>query len=163
MTRMLPAVLAGVTVGIAGMRQGARLKADAARMARWQALLRHLLLLLREGAYSLPEAFEHAAVQHAPPDEMMRRLAALLREQPLIPLNQHYAALAADGPEHDVLLRLMQRLGHGTQEARCLACEQACEELALLHAQAAAKADKDAKMWTSLGWTVGACLALMLI
>lgn len=54
MTRLAPAVLAGVTVGVAGMRQGRRMKAEAARLARWEAVLASLHLLLREGSLTLP-------------------------------------------------------------------------------------------------------------
>lgn len=86
-----------------------------------------------------------------------------MRREPLTPLGQHFAALAPEGPERQLLQRMMERLGHGSLEARCLACSQAAEELSLLARQVRERADKDARMWTSLGWTVGTCLALMLV
>lgn len=54
MNRLLPALMAGVALGMAGTRRGICIRADAARLLRWTALLRHLSLLLREGACTLP-------------------------------------------------------------------------------------------------------------
>ena len=163
MIRAALAVMAGLLCALAGLRRAAALQGDAARLRRWACVLEHLALILAEGASALPEAFEQAATAPLPPDELLRALAADLREQPLIPLPELYAARAQPGPEQDALARLMSRLGRGSLEARCQAVSQSAQELALLAAQARQCADKDAAMWRNLGFIGGACLTLMLL
>ncbi len=160
MTRLIPALAAGVTAGVMGMRESARIRREASDLARWEAILRHLALLLRESAYALPEAMEQAAEGRGAPDMFLREAAKALREQPLAPLEAHRPW---PGEGQAALSRWMARLGHGSLESRCQATEDAAEEIRLLCQAAREKAGKDAKMWTSLGWCAGTCLFLMLI
>lgn len=163
MIRAALAVVAGMLCAVAGLRRAAVLKASAARSKRWAEVLEHLSLILSEGASTLPEAFEQAATDALPPDQLLRALAADLRAQPLTPLPALYAARAQPGPEQDALTRLMNRLGRGSLEARCQAATQAADEIALLAAHAREHAEKDAVMWRDLGFIGGACLTLMLL
>ena len=163
MTHATLAVMAGLLCALAGWRRAAALQGDAARLQRWPPVLEHLALILAEGVSTLPEAFEQAATDALPPDELLRALAASLRARPLTPLPALYVAHAQPGPERDALARLMGRLGHGSLEARCQAISQAAEELALLATQARDRAGKDATMWRNLGLLGGACLTLMLL
>lgn len=163
MIRAVLAVMAGLLCGVIGVRHARRLSGTASRLRRWEELLRHLALLLTEGDASLPEVFEQAASAHEAPDELLCRLARQMREQPMSMLPDLYAACQNICEEDGVLTRLMARLGRGSLESRRQAVEQAAEEIALLSASASAKAATDARMWTTLGWTCGACLTLMLI
>ena len=163
MTHTVLAVMAGLLCAVAGLRRAASLQSTAARLRRWVDVLEHLALILSEGASTLPEAFERAATDSAAPDDLLRGLARDLRVQPLTPLPELYARLAQPGPEYDVHLRLMRRLGRGSLETRCQAVSQATEELRLLAGQARENADKDAAMWRNLGFIGGACLTLMLL
>ena len=163
MTRAMLAVMAGMLCALAGWRHAAALRASAARLHRWTEVLEHLALILSEGTSTLPEAFERAATSPLGPDELLLSLAADLRRQPLTPLPSLYAAHALPGPEHDALVRLMNRLGRGSLEMRCQAVSQTAEELALLARQSRESADRDAAMWRNLGFIGGACLTLMLL
>ena len=58
---------------------------------------------------------------------------------------------------------MFQRLGRGSKDSRVLAVEQASEEIALLAEAASVKADKDVKLWQTLGITGGVCLAILLM
>lgn len=161
--RILLAIIAGLLCGIAGMRRATLLRRNAQLLRRWDALLRHLSLLLHQGGESLPQTLEAAATVDAPPDQLLRSLAQALRNAPLVPLEEHFARLCADSPARDALLRMARCLGRGELVSRCQAVDQAAEEIALLATQAQASADKDARMWTTLGWLGGACLILMLL
>lgn len=157
------AVMAGLLCAVAGYRRAGELTASAKRLRRWVEVLRHLALLLSEGVCSLPEALEAVATASEAPDELLRALAGELRRQPLLSLAEAYAARAVPRPEGDALARLMPRLDRGSLESRRQAVEQAADELALLAASARESADRDAKMWRTLGLAGGACLTLMLL
>lgn len=163
MIRAALAVTAGLLCGVMGIRHARQLNGTAFRLRRWEELLRHLALLLSEGDASMPDVFEQAASAHEAPDELLCRLARQMREQPMSTLPDLYAACQNTCEEDSVLTRLMARLGRGSLETRRQAVEQAADEIALLSASATTKAATDARMWTTLGWTCGACLTLMLI
>ena len=163
MTHTVLAMMAGLLCAMAGLRRASALQSTALRLRRWACAMEHLALILGEGASTLPEAFEQAATEALPPDELLRALAADLCAQPLTPLPTLYAARAVSGPEQDALTRLMSRLGRGSLEMRCQAVTQAAEELSLLAGRARETADKDAAMWRNLGFIGGACLTPMLL
>lgn len=159
MIRPFLAVAAGLLCGILGIRQARCIREENATLSRWEALLRHLCLLLREGL-SLPDAFEQAGTELSAADLLLRRLAAQLRAQPLASLPQLYTP---QGKEGAFLSRLLEGLSHGSQESRILCAQQAEKEAALLAQSAREKAQQDAHMWATLGWACGACLTLLLL
>lgn len=160
MIRPLLAVMAGLLCGVMGMRQSKRIHAENALLRRWQEMLQHLCLLLREGALSMPEAFEAAADGSTQADAQLLRLAGAMREHPMTSLPDFYLPQGKAGP---ALARMFAGLSRGSLENRLLAAEQAGREIALLADTAQTKAQQDARMWTTLGWTCGACLTLMLL
>ena len=95
--------------------------------------------------------------------EAARYDAAQVAALPMTTLADAFAQVADDCPEKDTLIRLFTHLGHGSKECRVLAVEQAAEEIRLLAQSAAAKADKDAKLWQTLGFTGGICLTILLL
>lgn len=163
MSRAVIAVMAGLLCTLAGVKHGASLKADAHRLARWCQLLRHLTLLLQEGALSIPEALCTAADGPHPPDKLLRAIAMTLRSSPMMTLAEAYHACASDCPERDLLTRMFTRLGQGSKESRLLALEQAAKEMQLLAESASVKAEKDVKLWQTLGFTGGICLTILLL
>lgn len=160
MMRPVLAVMAGLLCGVMGLRQASRIRETNATLHRWQTLLQHLCLLLQEQSLSLPEAFTQAATEHTPADQLLCQWAEALRQDPLTPLPQHYTPQGAEGA---VLLRLLEGLSHGSLESRVLSAQQAAEEMSLLASASQSKAQQDSKMWSTLGWTCGACLTLMLL
>ncbi len=163
MTRLVLAIMAGLLCTLAGMKHAATLKSDASRLERWVSLLRRLVLLLQEGTMSIPEALCAAADQSLPPDRLLHDLAGRIAASPMRTLSAAYQECGADGPEKELLARLFVRLGHGSKESRCLAVEQSAGEMALLAQAASTKAEKDAKLWQTLGFIGGACLTILLI
>lgn len=163
MTRLLPALAAGVICGVAGMRQASGLRRQAAALRRWEQMLRQMAFIMQERTLPLPDVMTQAASEAGEPDQRLRRLAEAMRAEPLTPLTALYEREQPTGPEAALLGRLMERLWHGSLEHRVLALTQAAEEIALLADAFAQKTAKDARMWSQLGWAVGACLTLLLI
>ena len=162
MSRAILAVMAGLLCALAGVKHASALKADAARITRWVQVLDHLSLLLRQGTLSIPEALCAAADGSHPPDKLLRDMASAMHSTPLLSLPDAFNTCPS-WQERDVLGRMFARMGHGSRESRVLAAEQAAAELRLLATAASAKAEKDAKMWQTLGFTGGACLTIMLL
>lgn len=163
MSRSVLAVMAGLLCSLAGVRYSAALKGEASRLSRWSPLLEHLNLLLREGTLSIPEALQAAADRMQPPDQLLRDIAGRMQASPLLTAAEAFAQTGTQWQERDTLARLFRRLGHGTQSSRCLAAEQAAAEFRLLADGASARAEKDAKLWQTLGFTGGICLTIMLL
>lgn len=163
MSRGILALMAGLLCVLAGMKYASALKGDASRLSRWVQVLTHLSLLLREGALSIPEAMCAAADSTHPPDRLLREMAGKLTSTPMLSLSDAFKACSGDCAERDVLTRMFTRLGHGTKDSRCHALEQATEEMRLLAQNASVKAEKDAKLWQTLGFTGGACLTILLL
>lgn len=162
MSRAILAVMAGLLCALAGVKHASALKADAARISRWVQVLEHLTLLLRQGMLSIPEALCAAADGPHPPDKLLRDMASAMHGSPLLSLPEAFK-ICPSWQERDVLGRMFARMGHGSRESRVLAAEQAAAELRLLATAASAKAEKDAKLWQTLGFTGGACLTIMLL
>lgn len=163
MSRAVLAVMAGLLCALAGVKHGASLKADAHRLARWCQLLRHLTLLLQEGTLSIPEALCTASEGTHPPDKLLRTIAMKLQASPLMTMAEAFHACADKCPEQELLTRMFTRLGQGSKESRVLALEQAAKEMTLLAEAASAKAEKDVKLWQTLGFTGGICLTILLL
>lgn len=163
MSRTILAIMAGLLCALAGMKHAASLKSDAVRISRWVSLLEHLTLLLRQGTLSIPEVLCAAADGSQAPDQLLRNMAAALNNTPLLSLSGAFQSCSTSWQEKDILARLFSRLGHGSQASRCLAAEQAASELRLLADTASSRAEKDARLWQTLGAAAGACLTIMLI
>ena len=160
MIRPVLAIMAGLLCGMLGMRHGRAIREQSASLRRWETLLRHLCLILREGALPLPEAFLQAATEPTAADNTLRSLALRMQEEPLTDLPQLYTPT---GPEGPVLQRMFTGLATGSLEERLLAAAQAADEIALLAQSTGDKAATDARMWLKLGWLCGACVTLMLL
>lgn len=163
MSRAVLAVMAGLLCALAGAKYAASLKGEATRLSRWVELLRHLSLLLAEGTLSLPMALYTAADSPRPPDALLREMAAILQQVPLTTLEAAFLQLCPDWKEKALLQRMFARLGHGSRESRQLALEQSAKEFELLAQQASAKAEKDVKLWQTLGFIGGTCLTILLL
>lgn len=163
MTHTTFAILSGIICGAMGVRYAASLRKNAARLKRWDELLACLAQLLSESVYSLPDAFRLAACEKTSCDALMTRLAQEMVLQPLSTPAQVFDGMKCDAAETDILRRMLERIGHGSLETRCLAVRQAGEEIRLMYQRAKSVSDKDAKMWSSLGWTAGACVTLLLL
>ncbi|MBQ8554885.1 MAG: hypothetical protein IJ438_03325 [Clostridia bacterium] len=161
--RTVLSVMAGLLCALAGLRHASSLQGDAKRMRRWCSLLRHLALILREESVSLPQALCCIADGTLAPDKQLRALAQGMQHQPLTPIADIFAAQCPPCPEQHALQRMFTRLGRGTLESRVLAVEQTGEEMALLTQEAAQRADRDARLWQTLGWVGGACLTILLL
>ena len=163
MSRTVLALMAGLLCALAGARHAATLKTDAVRLNRWPILLKHLALLLKEGSLPIPEALCAAADGSLPPDKLLRETAIRLTASPRLSPGEAFAQCAGDCQEKSVLARMFQRLGRGSKDSRVLALVQASEEIALLAEAASVKADKDVKLWQTLGITGGVCLTILLM
>lgn len=163
MSRAVLAIMAGLLCALAGLKHASTLKGDAARLTRWVQVLRHLTLLIREGTLSIPEALCAAADGPHPPDRLLREIAGRMHSSPMLTLAEAFTQCSSDCPERELLTRMFTRLGHGTKDSRCLALEQSTEEMNLLAQQSSARAEKDAKLWQTLGFIGGACLTILLL
>lgn len=158
--RAVLAIMAGLLCGMLGARRCHGIRSQSASLHRWEILLRHLCLILRESVLPLPEAFLQAASEATAADDALRALAHGMQKDPLVSPAQLYVPCGAEGP---VLVRMFHGLASGTLEERCLAVEQAAGEIALLARSGAEKAQQDARMWLKLGWLGGGCVTLMLL
>lgn len=163
MMRLTLALTAGLLCGLAGMRQSAALLGEASRMRRWHELLLQLTLILQERSASLPEALRIAADRSLQPDRIIHTLAARMHLHPLEALSDSFDESCPALPEKAVLMRMCVHLGQGTLDSRIHAVQHAVEEISLLAAQANARAEKDVRLWRTLGWLGGACLTLLLL
>lgn len=163
MSRTVLALMAGILCALAGTKYAAGLKGESARLARWVELLHHLALLLQEGTLSLPQALCTAADSPRPPDTLLRDMAATIHQEPLVTLEQAFLRCCPDWHEKPLLQRMFSRLGHGSRDSRRLAVEQAVREIEHLAQQASARAEKDVKLWQTLGFIGGTCLTILLL
>ncbi len=163
MTRSVLAVMAGLLCALLGMKHSADLYAEERRLRRWYEVLRHLAVILQEQAVPLPEALCQAANGDAVPDRLLRNMASHMQGHPLDPLQDAYRHLCGPCTENAALHRIFAALGRGTLAQRVLGVTQGAEEIALLAASARTRAEKDAKLFRTLGWTGGACLTILLL
>lgn len=109
------------------------------------------------------EAFRLCADGNHPPDTLLRQLADTLERAPLSSPGALTDRLCPAISEKDIISRMMHLLSRGSLESRLLAVENARQEVALMHEKAARKADKDARLYQTLGWIGGLCLLLILM
>ena len=163
MIRAVLAVMAGLLCALAGLRPASGLSQEASRLRRWCQLLQHLALHLRQGVLSIPDALLACADGSTAADRLLREMVERIQREPLLPLVQAFSQCCPTWTEQPLLSRMFSHLGHGMQENRCLAVEQAAEEMQLLAEQSAAKAEKDVKLWQTLGLIGGLCLTILLL
>lgn len=161
MTRLLPALTAGVCCALLGLRRSRDIRARHARLERWTSLTAHLALLLQEEAGSLPEILRTAASEEQEPDRILRAVADQLIA---VPLSDALILPDLLSPEEaQPLRRLLDRLTQGSRDSRVQAAAACSEVFAQLAQCAREKSDADAKMWRQLGLLGGACLTLWLM
>lgn len=136
---------------------------DAVRLRRWVQLLSHLALLLRQGLMSIPEALLSCADRHTDADRLLQAMVNLLQKEPMLSLAEAFSQCCSGSNEQPVLSRMFKHLGHGLQENRCQAVQQATEEMRMLADQAASRAEKDVRLWQTLGLIGGLCLTILLL
>lgn len=163
MTRAVLAVMAGLLCALAGLRRAAGMRGDATRLRRWVQVLAHLALLLQERTMSLQSALTTAADGADAPDRLLHEMARRLQAQPLSSLSDAFLTQCGDVPEKDMLARMFARLSRGSLDSRVQALEQAKAEIALMQEQSAQKAEKDAKLWQTLGFIGGTCITILLL
>lgn len=163
MIRAVLAVMAGLLCGFAGFRHASTLTRDAVRLRRWVQLLSHLTLLLRQGLMPIPQALQSCADGHTDADRLLQSMVYLMQKKPMLSLAEAFGHCCSSGNEQPVLQRMFNHLGHGLQENRCRAVQQATEELRMLADQAASRAEKDVRLWQTLGLIGGLCLTILLL
>ncbi len=163
MTRLLMPLCAAMLCTLCGLRLSAGLHRETQRLMRWGTLLAHCRILMASCAYSLPEVFKLAATEQTAADELLRTMAQGLENQRTASPGTLAEQLCPPCPERDAILRLMHAIGHGSLESRLLALDSTKEELALLHQQSRKRAEKDGKLYQTLGWVGGLCLMLLML
>lgn len=164
MTRLLFPVCAALLSTLAGLHLSTHLRQEEQRLARWGEILQHLHLLMAScGVLCCRKRSGCAPDGNHPPDTATRQLADALER----------AAAVLAGRADGQAVSGNQRKGHHQPndapaqprrlENRLLAVENARQEVALMHEKAARKADKDARLYQTLGWIGGLCLLLILM
>lgn len=163
MNRLIPALGAGVSVAMMGLRHSQELHRQCIRLARWTGLTRHLALLLQEEAGSLPDVLRMAAQEKGEPDRILQSVAQRMRLQPLFLTVDIPEILRLPSNEQELLLRLFSRLTQGSRDSRVQAAQECSVQFAQLAEAARVQNEADAKMWRQLGFLSGACLTLWLM
>lgn len=163
MIRMVCAVLAAGACVLLGMEASHRLKSRVANLSAWLRALEMMDLKLLHDGIPLREV-----VLQDGDGEVAKRLAAFSRalaENPRITSAQAWqsSGKAADTPEEKVLAACFLALGTGVIEKRRAAIAQAMEQLKVLKKEAEEKAQRDCKLFRSLGLAAGAALLLILL
>ena len=163
MIRMVCAVLAAGACVLLGMEASHRLKSRVANLSAWLRALEMMDLKLLHDGIPLREV-----VLQDGDGEVVKRLAAFSRalaENPRITSAQAWqsSGKTADTPEEKVLAACFLALGTGVIEKRRAAIAQAMEQLKVLKKEAEEKAQRDCKLFRSLGLAAGAALLLILL
>lgn len=157
------AIAAGLLCGLYGLRMANQLHAEAKRLKRWTELLPHLALLIGEESMSLPEVLKVSADGNTTPDMLLIAMADAVSSAPLLTLADAFEQHVFPFREHETLRRMFVRLGKGSAESRAMAVSQAADEVRLMTNDAQSRAARDARLWQTLGFTLGACLTLLLL
>lgn len=163
MNRLIPALAAGVSVAMMGLRHSQELHRQRIRLARWSSLTRHLALLLQEEAGSLPDVLRMAAQEKSEPDRILQLIAQRMHLQPLFSTVDIPEILQLPFSEQELLMRLFTRLTQGSRDSRVQAAQECSALFAQLSQTASMQNEADAKMWRQLGFLGGACLTLWLM
>lgn len=161
--RLFMALTAGCLCALAGIRQAFFLRSEALRLNRWAVLLDRLSLLLSEAFLPMPDLLESAADGSTQPDRLLHAVAGDIKATPLLTIPEAFSRHCPPCTERDTLLRMAEQLSRGSAESRSLAASQAGAYIRHLSDAANKRAARDARLWQTLGWTGGACLALMLM
>lgn len=167
MLRGVLALTAGVGCGLIGLRRASGLVQRERELQAWVDTLHRLSLLLAEQTLTLPQVFEHAGFGCAAhclcqTAEKLRQTPACSPQQAFQTVDAH-ALCWATAEEKERLLRMMAGIGRGGVALRKQAVDQAADWFALALSKAQLKRKQDARLALTLGWTAGACLALMLL
>ncbi len=168
MLRVWLALGAGIGCGVIGMRRSAALARRSRELRRWLEALERLSLLLAESASTLPSAFRQAGSAGSA-QASLSATAGLLSQAPGLSPSQAFLKAGAGyldwatAEEKAQLTAMMSDLGHGSLAMRKQAVTHTAEWLALHLRRAEEKQGKDGKLAMTLGWSVGACVALLLL
>lgn len=163
MTQFLLPLCAGMLCTLCGMRLASSLHKEEARLLRWSTLLAHCEVLLSACAYSLPEVFRLCATDENAADVLLRTLSEQMQTERMTPLVTLAEAACPPCMERECLLRWLQAVSHGELDSRLFATQSARKEIDLMYQQSHQKAEKDAKLYQTLGWVGGLCLMLLML
>lgn len=163
MTQLMLPLCAAMLCTLCGMRLASSLHREEERLLRWSALLAHCEVLLSASAYSLPEVFRLCATEKSAADALLRTLSEQMQQQRMTPLVTLADTACPPCVERECLLRWLQAVSHGSLENRLFATQSARKEIDLMHQQSRQKAEKDAKLYQTLGWVGGLCLMLLML
>ncbi len=163
MIRLVCGLTAAGACVLLGMEASHRLKSRVAYLASWLRALELMDLKLLHEGIPLREV-----VLVDGDGEVAKRLAAFSRalaENPRITSSQAWQSSGkpADTQEEKVLAACFLALGTGVIEKRRAAIAQAMEQLRVLKKEAEEKAQRDCKLFRSLGLAAGAALLLILL
>ena len=163
MMRLVCAVLAAGACVLLGMEASQRLKGRVEHLASWLRALEMIDLKLAHEGIALREV-----VLMEGDGETARRLSAFsraLKENPRFTAAQAWqsSGKSSDAPEDKVLAACFSTLGTGLVEKRRTAIAQSMEQLKALKKEAEEKAQRDCKLYRSLGLAGGAVLLLILL
>lgn len=163
MIRLVCGLIAAAACALLGMEASFRLKRRVENLAAWIRALEMLDLRLLHDGIPLREV-----VLLEGDGEIAKRLAAFSRalaENPRMTSAQAWETTgkSQDSREEKVLAACFSSLGTGVLEKRRTAIAQAIEQLVVLKKEAEEKAQRDCKLYRSLGLAAGAALLLILL
>lgn len=165
MIRLVCGLIAAAACALLGIEASFRLKRRVEYLAAWIRALEMLDLRLLHDGITLREV----VLQEGEGDgEIAKRLASFSRalaENPRMTSAQAWQASckSSDTKEEKVLAACFTSLGTGVLEKRRTAIAQAMEQLKVLKKEAEEKAQRDCKLYRSLGLAAGAALLLILL
>lgn len=163
MIRLVCGLIAAAACALLGMEASFRLKRRVENLAAWIRALEMLDLRLMHDGVPLREV-----VLQEGDGEIAKRLAAFslaLAENPRMTSAQAWetSGKSQNTKEEKVLAACFSSLGTGVLEKRRTAIAQAIEQLKVLKKEAEEKAQRDCKLYRSLGLAAGAALLLILL
>ena len=161
--RMACVLLAALICALLGFDASRRLKNRVTCLASWLRALEWMDVKLTGEGIPLREV-----VRKEGEGEVTKRLNAFsraLQDNPRLSAAQAWASSGKDQntPEDAVLAQCFASLGTGTLEKRRTAVMQAMEQLRVIRKEAEGKAEKDCRLYKSMGLLGGAALLLILL
>jgi stage III sporulation protein AB len=163
MIRLVCGLIAAAACALLGIEASMRLKRRVEYLAAWIRALEMLDLRLVHDGIPLREV-----VLQEGDGEIAKRLAAfskVLSENPRMTSAQAWQASfkGQDTKEEKVLAACFSSIGTGVLEKRRTTIAQTIEQLNVLKKEAEEKAQRDCKLYRSLGFAAGAALLLILL
>ena len=163
MIRLVCGLTAAVACALLGIEASHRLKSRVEHLGAWLRALEMMDLKLAHEGIPLREV-----VLQEGEGEIAKRLKAFslaLAQNPRMTSAQAWqsSGKSAETPEERVLDACFSALGTGVLEKRRTAIAQAMEQLKVLKKEAEEKAQRDCKLYRSLGLAAGAALLLILL